>query len=175
MRVLAVKTCGARLRGNAQIGSTRRGRSATRCAACSGNERRQEASDLLEIVLQGGKCGLRARKISGLQRLRELAERLIDRTRLRIRSGFLRAFRAVMVVMMPVCLRRILLRILLHVRVVALRRLQVPGLQVLPELIEGLHDRIRRVLRLRQAGETLRERCAVLLRLRQVSGLQVLA
>lgn len=81
MRVLALKTRGAKLRGNAQIGGTRRNGRAARCAAGPGNERRHEASDFLEIVLQGGEGGLRAREISRLQRLRELAERLIDRTR----------------------------------------------------------------------------------------------
>lgn len=138
---------------------------AARVSADSGDERGQEPSDLLKVILQGRECRLRAGEVSGLQRLRELAERLVDGVLLGIRSRFVGILRAMMVVMMAMCLRGALLRVLLHRGVVALRTLEVPSLQILPKLMEGWRDWIVRVLGIAQARHVLRDRRVILLRL----------
>ena len=147
--------------------------------------RREETADLLKIVLQRSERRLRARKISRLQVLRQRAECLHDRIALLGgRGGRLRAFRVMMVAMMPAdLLAGRLLQILLKVREVLLRPLQVSGLEVLPQLGESLQHRVlvsgRGCVRDRggawtSARKILRQCGEIGLRLRQIAGLQIL-
>ena len=153
-----------------QAPGIRRRSRARRSARRSGDE----AADLLQIAAQGGECRLRSGKISGLQSLRQRAERLVDGAVL-LRTGGcgLRALRVMMVTAMAaVRLLRVLLGVLLHRGVVLLRSLQVSRLQVFAQLRERLRRRIRGGLS--RARDILRKGGEILLRLRQVSGLQIL-
>ena len=73
----------------------------------------------------------------------------------------------------------VLLEVLLKSCVILLRRLQVPGLNILPQLFEGLRQGIAARSAGRAAGQVarqiLRKSGEVCLGLRQIAGLQVLA
>ena len=77
-----------------------------------------------------------------------------------------------MAAVVPGHLRGLLLGVLLHIRVVLLGSLQIPRLQVLPQLRQSLQHRIRGSRA--AVRQVLRQRGVILLRLRQVAGLQVL-
>lgn len=88
---------------------------------------REEAADLLKIILQCRKRRLSPRKIPCLQILRQCAESLRDRIGLLGRGGGFRAFRVVMVMMMMSfdLWTGVLLQIMLKVCEVLLRSLQI--------------------------------------------------
>jgi hypothetical protein len=78
---------------------------------------------LLQVRLKRGIGLLRGLKISGLQGLQQLVERLRNRIGLLRGGRILRAFHVVMVVVMPSDLPRNLLHVLLDICEVLLRRL----------------------------------------------------
>lgn len=130
---------------------------------------------MLQIRLQCRVSLLRRRQVAGLQRLSERAEILLERA---VGLGRLTASMA-MVVAMPA--RGVLLGALLDGHKVLLRGREIARLQVLAERQKLLRQRAGRRVRPRHrvarrlaARQLLSQRGIVLLRLTEITGLQIL-